>query len=222
MGLSVFPVPLHKMVLNCQLVQGEVAVGVRTALPIEGIHLILWNGLAGSRVWTDTPPSPVVTLCPSDLVSEKNPSPLQEISSSCVVTHAMCKAETEVPPEGNDTDVVLEVPSFSKLPLSLSHSEMVQEQCNDVSLKEILDRVLPASEIRNVASGYFLHNSLLVRKWVPVSEDGVKNEVFQIVFPTKFRSLILKVAHDECGHFGVRKTYLNILKHLFWHFFSIY
>ncbi|KAK0154199.1 Pro-Pol polyprotein [Merluccius polli] len=103
-----------------------------------------------------------------------------------------------------------------ELPLSLSHSEVVQEQCNDVSLKEIFERVLPASEISNVATGYFLHNSLLIRKWVPVSEDGVKNDVYQIVFPTKFCSLVLKVAHDECGHFGVRKTYLNILKHFFW------
>ncbi len=28
MGLSVFPAPLHKMVLDCELVQGEVDVGV--------------------------------------------------------------------------------------------------------------------------------------------------------------------------------------------------
>lgn len=28
--------------------------------------------------------------------------------------------------------------------------------------------------------------------------------------------LVLKVAHDESGHFGVKKTYLNILKHFFW------
>ncbi len=26
----------------------------------------------------------------------------------------------------------------------------------------------------------------------------------------------LKVAHDECGHFGVCKTYLSIQKHFFW------
>ena len=73
-GLSVFPVALHKIVLNCQLVQGVVVVGVRRALPIEGIHLNLGNGL---------------------------------------------------------------------------------------------------------------HNRLLVRKWVPVSEDGVKKDVFQIVVPKK-------------------------------------
>lgn len=78
------------------------------------------------------------------------------------------------------------------------------------------DSILHASETSNVATGYFLRNRLLVRKWVPVSEDGVKNYVFQIEVPTKFRSLILRVSHDECGHFGVWKTYHNILKHFFW------
>ena len=62
MGLTVLPVPLHKVVLDCELVQGEVAVGVRPALPIEGVHFILGNGLAGGRLSADAPPSPVVTL----------------------------------------------------------------------------------------------------------------------------------------------------------------
>lgn len=46
-------------------------------------------------------------------------------------------------PDSNNTDVILEVPSLSELPLSLSHSEMVQEQCNDVTLKEIFECILP-------------------------------------------------------------------------------
>lgn len=37
-----------------------------------------------------------------------------------------------------------------------------------------------------------------------------------MVVPAKFRPHVLKVAHGECGHFGVQKTYLNILKHFFW------
>ena len=44
----------------------------------------------------------------------------------------------------------------------------------------------------------------------------MEDAVLQLVVPTKFRPLVLKVAHDESGHFGVRKTYLNILKQLFW------
>ena len=31
------------------------------------------------------------------------------------------------------------------------------------------------------------------------------DDVSQLVVPTKFRPLVLKVAHDESGHFGVRK-----------------
>ncbi len=216
MGLSVFPAPLHKMVLDCELVQGEVDVGVLSALPIEGIHLILGNGLAGSRVWASTPPSPKVTLCPSEFLSDKGSGALQEVSPACVVTRAMGKMQHDELSISNSVDVPLEVPSLAELPLSLSHGEVVQEQRNDVSLKEIFQCVLPALEIGNVASGYFLHEELLFRKWVPVSEDGVKGDVFQVVVPARFRPLVLKVAHDECGHFGVRKTYLNILKHFFW------
>ena len=48
--------------------QGEVAVGVRLALPIEGVHFILGNGLAGNHIWADVPPSSV-TLCPVNTVS---------------------------------------------------------------------------------------------------------------------------------------------------------
>lgn len=61
-----------------------------------------------------------------------------------------------------------------------------------------------------------MHNGLLFRKWVPHSENCVDADVFQMVVPVKFRPLVLKVAHNDCGHFGVPKTYLNILKHFLW------
>ena len=66
MGLNVLPVPVHKLELDCGLVQGEVAMGTRPALPIRGVDVILGNDLAGSRVWADGPaPScgKVFTLC---------------------------------------------------------------------------------------------------------------------------------------------------------------
>ena len=115
-----------------------------------------------------------------------------------------------------DSYIVDSVLSLSELPLSLSRSEVVQEQHSDSSLKETFERVLPISEICNTANGYFLHNDLLVRKWVPIDEDCVKSDVFQMVVPVKFHPLVLKVAHDEGGHFGVWKTYLNVFKHFFW------
>ena len=65
MGLTVLPVLLHKLELDYGLVQGEVAMGVRPALPIRSIHVILGNNLAGSRVWAEVPPAPIVTPSPS-------------------------------------------------------------------------------------------------------------------------------------------------------------
>lgn len=51
--------PLHIMHSIHDLFQGTVAVGVRPALPVEGIMLILGNVMAGGRVWADVPPPPV-------------------------------------------------------------------------------------------------------------------------------------------------------------------
>ena len=52
-NLKVLSVPLHRVHIDSDLVQGEVAVGVRPALPLHGIAMILGNGLAKSRVWAN-------------------------------------------------------------------------------------------------------------------------------------------------------------------------
>lgn len=70
---------------------GEVAVGVQPALPIEGAHFILGNGLAGSKVWSDAPPSPVVTSSPCESVASCELLP--EVLSSCTVTRATAKKD---------------------------------------------------------------------------------------------------------------------------------
>lgn len=64
MSMMAIPVPVHKMELVCGLVTGEVVVGVRPALPVEGDDIILGNDLAGDRVWADVPPPFVVTQVP--------------------------------------------------------------------------------------------------------------------------------------------------------------
>ena len=42
--------------LSCDLVDGDVHIGVRPALPIVGVDVILGNDLAGKRVWADGSP----------------------------------------------------------------------------------------------------------------------------------------------------------------------
>ena len=59
MGIVPFSVPLHRLVLNCGLAQGEVSVGVRPQFPVKGVHMILGNDLAGDRVWAKGQPKGV-------------------------------------------------------------------------------------------------------------------------------------------------------------------
>ncbi len=68
-AMEVFPVPLHKLMLECDLVKGEVRMAVRPALPIVGTAVILGKGLAGSRVLADVSLPPVLTFSLS--LSEK-------------------------------------------------------------------------------------------------------------------------------------------------------
>ena len=51
---------------------------------------------------------------------------------------------------------------------------------------------------------------------MPHGDNFVGDPVLQVVVPSKFRTEVLKAAHDHCGHLGVRKTYLYVLRYFFW------
>ncbi|XP_041849949.1 uncharacterized protein LOC121645524 [Melanotaenia boesemani] len=226
MGLTTLPTPLHRVVLDCELVRGEVSVGVRAALPVDGIHFILGNGLAGGRVWSADPfllraagslvgdsgvrvtASPVVALCPS--VQGGGLSPPPRVFPACADMRAMCAASLDA--VAVREDVALSVADF---PLEVSHEELVREQRADPSLTVAFGLAVPGAAIASVASGYFVHDGLLFRKWT-FGGDRAREVVFQLVVPSIFRTVVLGVAHDDSGHFGVRKTYLHLRRHFFW------
>lgn len=227
MSLTILPIPLHKIVLSCERVQGEVAVGVRPALPIEEVHFILGNGLAGSCVWANTASPPVVSLCspapmlsccPVDAGPDECPGVIPEVLSATQwvrLTRSLMGLVTMLCRMFHLCQI-FRLSDLSDFPLSLFHSELLQEQQSDSSLKEMFERVLSSTTVSSAATGYFVQNGLLFRKWLGVGTDCVGNAVFQLVVPAKFHPLVLKVAHDEGGHFGVRKSYLHILKYFFW------
>lgn len=64
MGLNVLQVPMHNIMLCSNLFQGQAVVGVCPALPVEGVNVILGNGLAGARVRADVPPQIEVDTVP--------------------------------------------------------------------------------------------------------------------------------------------------------------
>lgn len=207
MELGFVPVPRHNVFLECDFVKGAFPVGVRPALPLEGVSMILGNDICGSAVWASGPPPPVVVPkpLPPDLTCESSVFPV------CAVTRAQSKKElTDEPQVDVKAEAVL-LPA-----LHVSRCEWVKAQKVDKTLSTLWEQVLPNVQIEDAAQGYFVYDNLLVRKWSPCEHDVMGEPVYQIVVPDLFRAGVLKTAHDRSGHFGVRKTYLHVLKHFFW------
>ena len=51
--MGVLEVPLHEVNIKSNLINGNIVIGMRPSLPVEGISLILRNDLAGEKVMVD-------------------------------------------------------------------------------------------------------------------------------------------------------------------------
>lgn len=214
MGLNTLTVPLHKVKLHSDLVTGEVVVGLRPALPIEGVHLILGNKLAGDKVWPNASPSPMVSS--SGELSEYE----MVVDPVGVVTRAMAKSMEHLKPQERSElkaqHIFLPVPDLSSLPFPLSADDLSKEQRLDSTLDELFTSALQDGDVSDKTRGYFVQDGLLLRKWSPHGENFVGDPIVQVVVPTKFRRGVLEVAHEKSGHSGVRKTYDRVLQYFFW------
>ena len=105
-GASVLPqgvkcgivnVPLLHVFLTSDLVSGPVTVGVRTSLPIDGVHFLLGNDLAGGKV----APNPAVTDKPKiEEVIDPILEGIPDLYLLCAVTRTMTqKAKLSKPPQ---------------------------------------------------------------------------------------------------------------------------
>ena len=52
--MGVLEVPLHAVNIKTSLINGNIVIGMRPSLPVEGISLILGNDLVGEKVMVDT------------------------------------------------------------------------------------------------------------------------------------------------------------------------
>ena len=75
--------PLHHVFLTSDLVSGSVTVGVRTPLPIDGVHFLLRNDLEGGKVV----PSSIVT--DKEEVIDPILEEIPDLYSSCTVTRVL-------------------------------------------------------------------------------------------------------------------------------------
>lgn len=211
-ALQTLSVPLHKFSLQSQLVNGEVIMGVRPSLPVEGVDIILGNNLAGESVWPVMTPAPIVT---TSSVLDQECCKLSE-DVSCVVTRSKSKMLNES--NLNDTRVPVEsvAPGLSLLS-KISRTEFIVAQRDDPGLEKMFAAVLPPEEVESAATGYYINDGVLLRKWLALHEDGGGESVVQVVVPEKFRDVVLKLSHgDLAGHLGVKKTYSRVLQHFYW------
>lgn len=98
-GLNTLSVPLHNVTLTCDLVQGDVELGVRPVLPVDGVALILGNNLAGGPVWlNESPPLVVTDVPPSGCGPDESALRYPEVFVTCAVTRSVSQARSEVKP----------------------------------------------------------------------------------------------------------------------------
>ena len=51
--MGILEIPLHEVNIKSSLINGNIVIGMRPSLPVEGISLILGNDLAGDKVMVD-------------------------------------------------------------------------------------------------------------------------------------------------------------------------
>ena len=89
--MGVLEVPLHEVNIKSSLINGNIVIGMRPSLPVEGISLILGNDLAGEKVMVDPR---VVEKPRDDVKTERLAEKFPGIFPASVVTRSM-KAKKE-------------------------------------------------------------------------------------------------------------------------------
>ncbi len=78
--------------LDCELVQGTVPVGVCPTLPLDDVVMIWGNDLAGSAVWADVPPSVVVSKPLASGEPDESGLGVTRGVPACAVMHAQSRS----------------------------------------------------------------------------------------------------------------------------------
>ena len=133
--MGVLEVPLHEVNIKSSLINGNIVIGTRPSIPVEGISLILGNDLAGERVMID----PRVVEKPRD---DENTERLAEkfpgIFPASVVTRSMKAKKEAIKERGKE-----------EIGLSGTFLENIDGKFEERN-KEKADKALMRNESRNV------------------------------------------------------------------------
>ena len=192
--MGVLEVKLHEVNIKSSLINGNIVIGMRPSLPVEGISLILGNDLAGEKVMVD----PRVVEKPRDnenteRLAEKFPG----IFPASVVTHSM-KAKKEAIKEQGKEEIGLSGTFLENIDVKrnkekadkalmrsesrnvkenipekqesesksvISRQNLIEEQSNDKELLDLFKIALTPVEAEKVNVGYLIRENILMRKW---------------------------------------------------------
>ena len=133
--MGVLEVPLHEVNIKSSLINGNIVIGMRPLLPVEGISLILRNYLAGEKVMVD----PRVVEKPRD--DEKTESLAEKfpgIFPASVVTRSMKAKKEAIKEQGKE-----------EMGLSGTFLENINGKFEEKN-KEKAEKALMRNESRNI------------------------------------------------------------------------
>ena len=221
-----FDIPLHKVWLDCGYVTGEVTVGVKDTLPIDGVDMLMGNDLAGGKVIPNLQmvENPVQEILESNSpVTVPNLTPLEdmvpEVYPVCAVTRAMARRgitdEDEVIQEDPDLGAFFVEPSDlenslengenkveqvvePKVEMVVEKNVLIQEQEKDESLKLLWNEADKADNTGDEHIGCYVEKGVLMRNWRPLDSPADEHWKVrkQIVVPKVYRKKILELAHE--------------------------
>ena len=209
--LGIVRVPLHSIHLQSDLISGDVVVGLRPTLPMEGVSFILGNDLAGDKV---IPELQVVTDPEVMEEVDCDVETTSHVFPSCAVTRAMARemaqkdcedslmnlADTFMShPQGNDVkESSNHLKSSEVLEAGLNISErdkLIEEQMKDQDLARLAQEAVDDDdEFATTPNCYFKQSGVLMSKWRPrdVPATNTWRTVYQIVVPQSERQNVLK------------------------------
>ena len=191
--MGILEVPLHEVNIKSSLINGNIVIGMRPSLPVEGISLILGNDLAGERVMVDPR---VVENEKTERLAEKFPG----IFPASVVTRSMKAKKEAIKEQGKEEiglsgtfleniDVKFEERNKEKADKALMRNEsrnvkenipekqesesksvisrqnLIEEENNDKELLDLFKIALTPLEAEKVSVGYLIKDNILMRKW---------------------------------------------------------
>ena len=133
--MGILEVPLHEVNIKSSLINGNIVIGMRPSLPVEGISLILGNDLAGEKVMVDPR---VVEKPRDDEETERLAEKFPGIFPASVVTRSMKAKKEAIKEQGKEE-------------IGLSGTFLENIDCKfEERNKEKADNALMRNESRNV------------------------------------------------------------------------